>query len=120
MGFFSWKTSDTKENIWNRYTGKCKPVYLLMPDNKHIYEPAYDGYGRFGDYDAHVLLAQMNNITEQNSEVLRQKGIDLLFSKEYENQPFQLKFSFNKDADYHKLPAAEHSDNQGYFDWGSE
>lgn len=119
MGFFSWKTSDTKETIWNRYTAFCRPVYLLMPDGNHVFEPAYDGYGCFGPHDAHVLLAKMNKIEEENPEELRQRGIDLLFSEDYQKLSFQLKFSFDKNADYHKLPAAENSDNQGYFDWGS-
>ncbi len=62
MGFFSWKTADTKESILNIYSGaKAKTAYLLQPNGKEaISEPAYNGYGDFGSVDAYQWLAEMN------------------------------------------------------------
>lgn len=66
MGFFSWRTADTHETIWNRYAkeqggGACRTVYMLQPDQQPPFEePAYEGYGEFGGMDAYALLARMN------------------------------------------------------------
>ncbi|USD58875.1 hypothetical protein J4N45_10070 [Vibrio sp. SCSIO 43140] len=83
MGFFSWKTADTRGSIWNKFTNKCRPVYLLQPDGKEpIFEPAYEGYGRFGGVDAHAWLA-LNNLPSivthslASDEELRLLGIKL-------------------------------------------
>ena len=60
MGQFSWNTSDTKKPIMNNYTSKCKTVYFLQPDGKHIKEDSYDGYGNFGGIDVYEWLAERN------------------------------------------------------------
>ncbi len=61
MGFFSWKTSDTQENIMNASSGAHKTVYLLQPDGEPpIREDEYEGYGVFGGVDANIWLAQRN------------------------------------------------------------
>lgn len=61
MGFFSWKTSDTKKSIRNIHTNKCRPVFLLQPNGEApIEEPGYQGYGEFGGKDAYVWLAERN------------------------------------------------------------
>ena len=113
MGFFSWKTSDTQKTIWNKHTRKCKPVYLLMPDGNHIYEPSYDGYGVFGNVDVFVLLAEKNGFTG-DFETLRSLGIKLMD----ENCPlsFQIKFSFKKNAVYADLEPSQICPSQGFFD----
>ena len=84
MGFYSWKTADTDESIWNTYTDKCKPVYLLQPNgDPPLSEPAYGGYGSFGGVDANVWLAQHNlpamgvDVSEMDHETLRLIGISL-------------------------------------------
>lgn len=66
MGFFSWKTADTRETIWNVYAreqggGRHRTTYMLRPNGEAAYEePAYEGYGDFGGVDAFVHLARMN------------------------------------------------------------
>lgn len=112
MGFFSWKTADTNETIWNMYTGKHKPVYLLLPDGRApIEEPAYEGYGDFGGEDAYELLAKENNLGED-----RIAGIELSFDEDkYKEAKFHLKFSFDKNAKYENLPASEIDPHQGFF-----
>ena len=68
MGFFSWRTADTRRSIANHCAGRdsrgkprCKPVYLLQPNGKpSIFEPEYEGYGMFGGVDAYVWLAEHN------------------------------------------------------------
>jgi len=68
MGFFSWKTADTKESIGNissakSHTKKHGNVYLLQPTALAICEAGYDGYGVFGSVDAYFWVAS-KNITE--------------------------------------------------------
>lgn len=102
MGFFSFKTSDTNEPIWNRYSeaGECRPVYLLQPgDEDNICEPAYEGYGVFGGMDAYVWIA-MHNLPkdelkaimkgnecvipdDEAEETLRSRGIAMELSDYY-------------------------------------
>lgn len=61
MGFFSWLTCDTRETIWNAFTDRCRPVYMLRPDGEDpIPEPAYEGYGEFGGVDAYEQLYLQN------------------------------------------------------------
>jgi hypothetical protein len=64
MGFFSWKTADTEESIYNCYTDECKTVYLLHPGGDNIEEKNYGGYGEFGGKDAYEWLAE-NNISKE-------------------------------------------------------
>lgn len=62
MGFFSWLTCDTSESISNIHSDrKVRTVYMLQPGNeRHIEEPAYDGYGVFGGVAAYAWLARKN------------------------------------------------------------
>lgn len=81
MGFFSWKTADTKKSIRNRLaTGfkRQKAVCLLQPNGlPPIVEAAYEGYGIFGGVDAFVWLAEQNlsqEMLEQMNEVERRNA----------------------------------------------
>ena len=56
----SWRTSDTREVIWNRLTGHHKTVYMLTPTGECFKEDNYDGFGNFGETDAFLWLAKMN------------------------------------------------------------
>ncbi|MBU2952257.1 hypothetical protein [Marinobacter sp. F3R08] len=62
MGYFSWKTADTNESIGNIDSARPAPtVYMLSPNGNPPYaEPAYEGYGRFANKDAHEYLLEMN------------------------------------------------------------
>lgn len=136
MGFFSWKTSDTEESIWNSFTTKCRPVYLYCPNGEIIEEKEYEGYVVFGGLDAYGLLAMWNREVEgaepmfsysepdpafiEYIESVRDAGISLAFSgKEIK---FPLKFSFSKNRSYPALAAAQDCPNQGYFgcEWEEE
>lgn len=82
MGFFSWKTADTNRSIYNVHTNKCKPVYLLQPDGQApIFEPAYDGYGVFGDVDACYWLGKINLpadvVATATDDEIRDYGVSL-------------------------------------------
>ncbi len=63
MGQFSWIYSDTGEPVYN---DERADTYLLVPkefQKKYghaIYEPCYDGYGRFGGYDIYELIPEWN------------------------------------------------------------
>ena len=117
MGFFSWKTCDTKRPINNIYSDKPhkRPVYLLQPNSEPpIEESAYEGYGEFGGIDAYAWLARMNLGSDGEDDKIRGLGIDLFFN-EKEKVKYPLKFSFNKDAVYENWPASEDDENQGYF-----
>jgi hypothetical protein len=83
MGFFSWKTADTKESIPNIYSGKrIRTVYLLQPSGlPPIVEEGYKGYGDFGCVDAFVWLAKANLsesvLASLSVEEIRTNGIAL-------------------------------------------
>lgn len=116
MGFFSWLTSDNQESISNRFSNRgALPVYLVTPDNEHIFEPNYEGYGVFGGFDAYALLAKWNAPEECTGETAhdRSVGIGLAFS----GKPlrFPLKFSTSETSKYEYLAAAEDCPFQGYF-----
>lgn len=124
MGFFSWLTCDTNETLWNKYTGKSKPFYVLRPNMNSLYFVDYDGYGRFisetGEVtDAHVLIAQLNNVSDINKTLdeLRDIGIKMHFNPELFNVTYFLKISFNPNTRYEDYPRSENCPNQGYFDW---
>ena len=115
MGFFSWNVSGTNTPIMNCFTEECKTVYLLQPGGlPPIKEESYGGYGEFGGVDAYVWLAVWNtNITGVDEDKQRLIGIDLAFGGEEPN--FPLKFSFDKNAVYERLPASTTASNQGWF-----
>ena len=60
MGFFSWKTQDTKRSIANRYSNrKTFTVYMVNPVTKEAFiESNYEGYGEFGGKDFYELVAE--------------------------------------------------------------
>jgi hypothetical protein len=66
MGFYSWRTADTKESIHNvesatPHTLKGS-IYLLQPNGEPpIQENAYAGYSMFGGVNARVWLALKNS-----------------------------------------------------------
>ncbi|WP_166256017.1 hypothetical protein [Marinobacter salicampi] len=86
MGFYSYKTADTKESIANQHSVReLRPVYLLQPGGKPpIEEQVYDGYGVFGGVNA------MNWLAEANAEAL---GYDT--SKLSEQETFLLGVSLD-------------------------
>ena len=131
MGFFSWKTADKDQSIANCYSAKfkSKTVYLLQPHDAPIPESNYEGYGVFGGIDAYAWLAKTNaqywqhqgcfediarlDIYEDTQE-LREFGIKLAFDMK-DKIIFPLKFSYNKDANYHDLKASAGCEYQGFF-----
>ena len=63
MGFFSFKTSDTKKTIYNdssRRGPSPSPVYMITEDGRSWREDSYGGYGEFGGKDIFELIAEMN------------------------------------------------------------
>jgi len=77
MGFFSWKTQDTKKSIANQYsTLPTFPVYMTDNQGNIWKEENYDGYGEFGGKDYYELLAEMNGLGSDRSA-----GIDLVFNE---------------------------------------
>ena len=75
MGFFSWKTADTKRSIANRYSEEeTFPVVLIAPDGRKWIEESYEGYGVFGGKDIYELIAELNG------KKTRDEGIDLCFN----------------------------------------
>jgi hypothetical protein len=118
MGFFSWKTCDTKKSIWNMHTvrGAKKPVYMLMPNGQKPIGGLYDGYGRLvtpqGNVEIYEKLAEINGYTDD----LFNKG--LVISHGEIKAKYPLKLSFNPSAKYENFGASERCPNQGY--WGAE
>ena len=84
MGFFSWKTQDTNQTIWNRHSD-FGTMRVRMTDNSgnEWIEDNYNGYGVFGDKDFYVLMAEMNGFSEGEDEPfhdLRWVAITLSFN----------------------------------------
>lgn len=124
MGFFSWKTADTDETIWNAHSNHgAQTVYLLQPDGQPpLREDSYDGYGVFGGVDAYAWLARQNLPAEQtegrSDDDLRDDGITLFFDQGKPGVPKverPLKFSFDPKADYAGLKASTDCESQGFF-----
>ena len=124
MGFFSWKTSDTKKSISNRFSDcGALPVYLITPDNQKIYEPNYEGYGIFGGFDAYALLARWNypELCNGDDDHDRDIGVRRSDSDDPWNEPYKqskrlkypLKFAENSELNYEELEPAEVCPNQG-------
>ncbi|QIR16345.1 hypothetical protein [Shewanella aestuarii] len=124
MGFFSFKTCDSKEsiaNIHSNHPNAGRTVYLLQPNGERpIQETAYQGYGDFGHVDAYAWLAKFNATDVEHldlvkdAETLRHIGIAMTF-EEPEKIKYPLKFSFNEKAVYELLAASEDCEYQGYF-----
>lgn len=85
MGFFSWKTADTKQSIPNIYANRPPvTVYMLQPNGQQpIAEPSYEGHGKFGGVDAYQWLLEQNaeylglNLCELTHEERAMLGISL-------------------------------------------
>jgi hypothetical protein len=112
MGFFSWKTSDTQETIWNIYSGKKTiGVYLIDDRGNKWFEDKYDGYGFFGGKDFYELLAEMNG-----KESDRNIGLDLAFS----DNPSEYKFPklvVDPNIKYEDVPDCKQCRTQGFFNF---
>lgn len=82
MGFFSWRTQDTDKSIANHYSVRSTFRVQMMDNKGNVWtENNYDGYGVFGGKDYYELLAEMNGITDKDTDRLRSAGISLAFSK---------------------------------------
>lgn len=120
MGFFSWKTSDTKKSIPNIYSGKEPvPVYVLSPfgEKYNIYEDEYQGYGVFNGVDIYALVAKWNEPLSCIGDVEHDRliGINLACSNEKNSK---LKYPIKiveKLVDYENALPSESCPYQGYF-----
>lgn len=82
MGFFSWKTCDTGESIFNTYSDRETVSVAMVDDKGNVYiEDEYGGYGEFGGKDYYQLVAEMNVPDKCNGDVDhdRMLGIDIVF-----------------------------------------
>lgn len=84
MGFFSWKTQDTKRSIANIHSSR-DVFTVYMKDNKgNVWkEDSYDGYGVIGGIDFYQLLAEMNNAQGLTGDVDTDRliGIKLFYGE---------------------------------------
>lgn len=86
MGQFSWIYSDTGEPVYN---DERADTYLLVPkefQKKYghaIYEPWYEGYGRFGGYDVYDLIIEWNKemIPEIIAKAKKMNGLSTFLLK---------------------------------------
>jgi len=109
MGFFSWKTSDTKRSISNKYSNRGTfEVFMITKDRRIWKEEQYDGYGVFGGKKFYELVKELN------------PGVLLELPKLVEkvnpqNEKWEIYFN--------SLPESENCENQGFFydedkEWG--
>jgi len=112
MGFFSWKTNDTKRSIANQYSSRST-FTVYMRDNKgNVWvEEDYDGYGVFGGKDYYELLAEMNGL-----EPDRDAGISLQFDSKREDIIFPALFEHDTSSwETHLGLEPQNCPAQGYF-----
>lgn len=114
MGFYSWKTSDTKESISNSDSNRGTfPVAMIFPDNTRVIETDYEGYGVFGGIDFYVKVAELNNLSG------RDEAIEIDCNED--NHGLKLpRFAQNLDANYEDLSDSENCPYQGYFFYDEE
>lgn len=103
MGFFSWKTSDTKKSICNAHSGrKVFTVHMITENGLIFTEEEYDGYGVFGGQDIYELIAEMNNLdydkTSNNGK--RIAAIELLYKSLITNGERTYKQGTGKDCHF--------------------
>ena len=126
MGFFSWRTSDTDRSIANTYSNR-KPftVHMITECGQVFTEHEYEGYGVFGGKDFYELVAELNGVTEGDTDSKRMKGIDICYKdnptgepngtfkypKLVENLPSKTHWQLAWD----NLEYPESCENQGYF-----
>ena len=121
MGYFSWKTSDTKRSIANN--ASCRPTFpVIMLDDKgnQYVETDYEGYGVFGGKNYYDLLAEMNGKTD------RDDAIDLFFENNESGDsdvalangvkvPVLIENPSYKNQDWNLISPPEICEYQGYF-----
>jgi hypothetical protein len=113
MGFFSWKTCDTKQPVWNRHSRhKTKPVYLIDDKGNKWCETCYEGYGEFNGQDYYALVDVMNGGTGDRSNGVR---LELEIGEPDVKLP---RIVEDPTLTYDDLPypPANHV-GQGYWDW---
>jgi hypothetical protein len=82
MGFFSWKTCDTGESIFNTSSDRETISVAMVDDKGSVYiEDEYEGYGVFGGKDYYQLVAKMNVPDKCNGDVDHDRilGIEIVF-----------------------------------------
>ena len=117
MGFFSWKTTDTKRSICNAFSGKKTfTVYMTSSDGTTYIEDKYQGYGEFDGKDFYVLLAEMNPEKHAicESKDLRDIGIELAFDDTFSKHIRYPLLTENKPKEYKNI-IPEDCEYQGYF-----
>jgi len=128
MGFFSWKTSDTNETIWNAYVSSGEmtfTVYMVIADGRTWKEEDYEGYGVFGGKDIYALIAEINGLadSDKDDEYNRHLGLDLVFKDNprgdidiLEARGFKVPKLFrNKYSKFDEFLAPQTCQTQGYF-----
>ena len=82
MGFFSWKTCDTGESIFNTSSDRETVSVAMVDDKGSVYiEDEYEGYGVFGGKDYYQLVAEMNVPDKCTGDVDHDRilGIEIVF-----------------------------------------
>ncbi|WP_105903522.1 hypothetical protein [Vibrio gangliei] len=134
MGFFSFTTCDTQESIANVYSNHKnakRTIYLLQYDGSEpIPIDGYEGYGTYGNINAYAWIGKHN--IEQAIELLglpeKVRELDLfedtkelhgiglkLFNNHLDQLRYPLKFSYNKDANWHDYEPSRNDPAQGFF-----
>lgn len=120
MGFSSFMTMDTDEDIWNDFTDNPTKIKILLPYGVYKEGVTNDGYLRFDGEDYFELLAKENGYVfdESNPEYLRDMGLDLFYNHEDSVMyPKVVTMSFNgKYTDLPNKPEFCKGGRQGYWD----
>jgi hypothetical protein len=108
MGFYSWKTADTKESIPCIHSDReTFPVTLLSPDGRKWLEEYYEGYGEFDGKDVYELIAELHG------KKTRIDGINLAYS----DTPLKYPIKIVRDGtlNYDDVGVSDTCEYQGFF-----
>lgn len=120
MGFSSFITQDTDEEIWNDYTEHPTKVKILTPEGEYMSGVTNNGYLRFNGIDYFEIVAKMNGyeFDEENPNKLSSIGNEL-FSRDDDviKYPKIVSMSFKgKYEDLSRKPEFCAGGRQGYWD----
>lgn len=104
MGFFSFKTSDTKKSIPNMSSNKGTfPVHMITEDGQVFTEEEYEGYGVFGGRDIYTLIGELNGVKGKTRDEIRSK----VFSGKITERGVtngKIKYAYQKDFENYESP----------------
>lgn len=108
MGYFTWTLANRqlRKLSWGGYAANSILCYgthgvVVCPDNTHIVEPHYDGYGEFNGHDVYELVVDWNKDELLNIMKIPEIANDSFFTDEL--KAFATAFATDDDVELDRL-----------------